>query len=98
MQGDVSLQVSEKRFQSIGRFGNAGVIYENEHIRQSSAEMGICLTNHFVCEPFSVGQFLYRSSIDVTHMLIVPICQKLFPIQHVVVCLYLADQTDYSPK
>ena len=73
MQGDVSLQVSEKRFQSIGRFGNVGVIYENEHIRQRSSKMDICLTNHFVCEPFSVGQFLYRSGIDVTHMLIVPI-------------------------
>jgi len=98
MERYVLLEVSEVGLERIGGLGDARVVEEPEHVGQSPSDVHVGLSNHLVGEPFGVRGFADGLVVEVADVLAVPFAEHHFPIEHVVACLYLADERDNPPE
>ena len=98
MERYVLLKVPEVGFQGVGGLWDARVIEEPEHIGQSPSDVHVGLPDHLVGEPFGVRGFADGLVVEVANVLAVPLAEHHFPIEHVVACLYLADERDNPPE
>ena len=98
MERYVLLEVSEVGFQGVGGLWDAWVVEEPEHVGQGPSNVHVGLPDHLVGEPFGTRGFADGLVVEVAGVLTVPFAEHHFPIQHVVACLYLADERGDPPK
>ena len=98
MERYVLLEVPEVGLYRVGGLGDARVVEEPEHVGQSPPDVHVGLPDHLVGEPFGVRGFADGLVVEVADVLAVPFAEHHFPIEHVVACLYLADERDNPPE
>ena len=98
MKRYVLLEVSEIGLERVGGLWDARVVEEPEHVGQGPADVHVGLPDHLVREPFRMGRFAGGLVVEVADVLAMPFAEHLLPIEHVVACLYLADEHDDPPE
>ena len=98
IERDVPLEVAEVGLESVCGFGCSRVVEEAEYVGQGLADVHISLADHLVGEPLGMRCLAGGLVVEVTDVLVVPLAEHLLPTEHVVACLYFADERDNPPE
>ena len=98
MEGYVLLEVSEVGLEGVGGLWDARVVEEAEHVGQGPSDVHVGLADHLVGEPLGMRRLADGLVVEVSDVLAVPFAEHLLPIEHVIACLYLADECDNPPE
>ena len=98
MERYVLFEVAEVGFEGVCGFRYSRVVEEAEHVGQGPSDVHVGFANHFVGEPLGVRRLADGLVVEVSDMLVVPFAEHLLPMEHVIACLYLADERGNPPE
>lgn len=98
MERYVLFEVAEVGFEGVCGFRYSRVVEEAEHVGQGPSDVHVGFANHLVGEPLGVRRLADGLVVEVSDMLVVPFAEHLLPMEHVIACLYLADERGNPPE